>query len=287
MKLVESAQNVPASVPPPAERRRAEESATTPQAGPPSDSLMAPETPGHAEPLQQIMDQGPAMMPALDIPHAAGAQDRRRSYPKQETADACRQRLMMTMIPVLAIVMIFVLHDSLGERPAAKAAERVPRTAAPQATGGAPRTDAPPTADRPPQTAAPPAADQAPRTDAPPAADQAPRTDAPPAAAEVQIVWQVPARLAWGGRDPMQLTPPPAVLAVEGEGQPVTAQPVRPPVELIVTGILYSTDRPSALVNTQIVHEGQQIAGIAVEKIDSDGIQFERDGQRWKQGLNP
>jgi hypothetical protein len=54
-----------------------------------------------------------------------------------------------------------------------------------------------------------------------------------------------------------------------------------------VTGILYSTDRPSALVNTQIVHEGQQIAGIAVEKIDSDGIQFERDGQRWKQGLNP
>jgi hypothetical protein len=285
MKLVESAQNVPASVPPPVEPRRAEESATTRQVGLLPELLMAPETPHHAEPLQQIMDQGPTMIPAPDAPRAAGLQGRRRSYPKQETADACRQRMMMAMIPVLAVVMVFVLHDSLSRQPATKAANQAPRTAPRPTANRAPRTAAPPATNGALRTAAAPVPDRAPQTAAPPATDQAPRTAAPPAA-EAQIAWQVPARLAWGGRDPMQLTPPPAVLAAEGEGEPVTARPVRSPVELVVTGILYSADRPSALVNTQIVHEGQQIAGIAVEEIDFDGIQFERDGQRWKQGVN-
>jgi hypothetical protein len=285
MKLVESAQNVPASVPPPVEPRRAEESAPTRQVGLLPELLMAPETPHHAKPLQQIMDQGPTMIPAPDAPRAAGLQGRRRSYPKQETADACRQRMMMAMIPVLAVVMVFVLHDSLSRQPATKAANQAPRTAPRPTANRAPRTAAPPATNGALRTAAAPVPDRAPQTAAPPATDQAPRTAAPPAA-EAQIAWQVPARLAWGGRDPMQLTPPPAVLTAEGEGKPVTARPVRSPVELVVTGILYSADRPSALVNTQIVHEGQQIAGIAVEEIDFDGIQFERDGQRWKQGVN-
>jgi hypothetical protein len=99
---------------------------------------------------------------------------------------------------------------------------------------------------------------------------------------DVEIAWQIPSPYELGGRDPMRPVPPP----VGAESQETAARPTETPVELTVTGILYSADRPAAIVDTQVVHEGQQVSGATVEKIDRDGVQFERNGRRWKQTIN-
>jgi len=102
-----------------------------------------------------------------------------------------------------------------------------------------------------------------------------------PAVPDVEIAWAIPDPYEPGGRDPMRATAPPA------ESRETSAPATPAAVELlVVTGILHSEDRPTALVNTQIVHEGQQIAGATVEKIDADGVQFESQGRRWKQTVN-
>jgi hypothetical protein len=106
-----------------------------------------------------------------------------------------------------------------------------------------------------------------------------------PVSPDVEIAWEIPGLYEPGGRDPMQLTPPPATMAVNSEE--TTAHAAEPPVDLIVTGVLYSEDRPSAIINTQVVREGQQVSGTTVNKIDRDGVQFERNGRKWKQGINP
>ena len=100
---------------------------------------------------------------------------------------------------------------------------------------------------------------------------------------DVPIAWEIPSPYEPSGRDPMKGTRSP-VVAVERTGTAVV--PTEPPVELVVTGILYSLDNPAAIVDTQVVHEGQQISGATVEKIDKDGVQFERNGRRWKQTVN-
>lgn len=101
-----------------------------------------------------------------------------------------------------------------------------------------------------------------------------------PAVPDVEIAWAIPAPYEPGGRDPMRATAP----VVEN---PETIVPAaQTAVELLVTGILHSEDKPAAIVNTQIVHEGQQISGATVEKIDADGVQFESNGRRWKQTIN-
>lgn len=96
---------------------------------------------------------------------------------------------------------------------------------------------------------------------------------------DVQIAWEIPSPYDLAGRDPMKGTTPP-VVAVEDNGTAAAREPL---VELVVTGILYSPDNPAAIVDTQVVHEGEQISGATVEKIEKDGIQFERNGRRWKQ----
>jgi hypothetical protein len=106
---------------------------------------------------------------------------------------------------------------------------------------------------------------------------------APPVATDLQIEWKVPSLYEPDGRDPMRLMSP--ATAVNSVG--TASQPTEPPVDLVVTGILLSEDKPAAIVDTQVVHEGQQIAGATVEKIDRDGIQFERNGRRWKQTVSP
>ncbi len=69
-----------------------------------------------------------------------------------------------------------------------------------------------------------------------------------------------------------------------------------------VTGILYSEDKPSAVVNGRIVHIGDTIHGVKVVKIHQEKlvnvkgkhyskrletakVEFEKNGIRWTQGL--
>jgi type II secretory pathway component PulC len=47
-----------------------------------------------------------------------------------------------------------------------------------------------------------------------------------------------------------------------------------------LTGILYS-DNPSAIVDGEIVKEGDMINGAKVIKIHRDKVEFEKDGEKW------
>lgn len=161
----------------------------------------------------------------------------RSAYPPRTRTNGGRQKLMMALIPVLAVVLITLLKNPLGIPHAAKANATSSRASEQQGNAG------------------------------------------------VEITWEIPAPFLSGGRDPMQLTPPPA--RPGGRVPEAAARPTEDAGALVVTGILYSEDRPLAIINTQIVHEGQQIAGATVDKIDRDGVRFERNGRKWKQGLNP
>jgi len=78
----------------------------------------------------------------------------------------------------------------------------------------------------------------------------------------------------------MQLAPP-AFLEVES-----TEPPTRVGVNLTLRGILYSEDRPLAMVGSSLVQEGQQVAGATIVKIDKSSVEFEMDGRRWRQTVS-
>lgn len=53
--------------------------------------------------------------------------------------------------------------------------------------------------------------------------------------------------------------------------------------ELIVKGIVYSEDNPSAVIGDQIVHEGDKVLDVAIVKINEDSVELEANGKRWTQ----
>ena len=81
-----------------------------------------------------------------------------------------------------------------------------------------------------------------------------------------QIDWQIPEPYPANLRDPMQFG---SVTNHQGS--------------LIVKGILYSEDRPSAVINNLIVHIGDEVDGAVIVKINEDSVEFEMGSRRWSQ----
>ena len=50
-----------------------------------------------------------------------------------------------------------------------------------------------------------------------------------------------------------------------------------------VTGILYTIENSSAVIDGQVVYEGDEIYGVKVVKIDRRTVEFNKDHSRWKQ----
>jgi len=51
----------------------------------------------------------------------------------------------------------------------------------------------------------------------------------------------------------------------------------------VVVGISYAEERPSAVIDEQIVYEGDVMHGVKIIKIYEDEVEFEKDGERWRQ----
>ena len=84
-----------------------------------------------------------------------------------------------------------------------------------------------------------------------------------------EINWQIPQPYPVALRDPTQFgSATAAVTRTDG---------------LIVKGIVYSQDDPSAVIGTRIVHEGDKILDATVVKINRDSVEFESDGKKWTQ----
>ena len=71
-------------------------------------------------------------------------------------------------------------------------------------------------------------------------------------------------------RDPMQFCPEATATQTETK-------------KLIIRGILYSEDNPSAVIDDRIVREGDEISGASIVKINQDSVEFEMNGKKWVQ----
>jgi hypothetical protein len=54
---------------------------------------------------------------------------------------------------------------------------------------------------------------------------------------------------------------------------------------LVVSGIAYSKERQTAMIGGEIVHKGDTIDGVRIVEIQLRKVEFEKDGQKWTQGV--
>jgi hypothetical protein len=52
-----------------------------------------------------------------------------------------------------------------------------------------------------------------------------------------------------------------------------------------VTGIVFSADNPTAVIDEQIVSTGESIYGVTIVNIGEDYVEFEKDNERWQQRI--
>ncbi|MHC4555776.1 MAG: hypothetical protein ACYTFW_01150 [Planctomycetota bacterium] len=97
-----------------------------------------------------------------------------------------------------------------------------------------------------------------------------------------EIDWQIPEPLPVAMRDPIKL---PDQSNTQNEEQNGTTGETKT-VIISVKDIVYSEDKPSAVIDGQIVHIGDKVHGATVIKIDRDGVELERDGERWEEKIH-
>ena len=150
-----------------------------------------------------------------------------------------KQKAMVIMIPVLAIIMIFAFRQVLSK--------------APNETKGS-ETD-----------------------DAPIPVSNVDSGD--------EINWQIPEPIKIITRDPVQL---PDEDNTQNGGEKTEQNGTANTEDdgaLIIKDIVYSRDKPSAVIGSRIVYEGDEINGMTIIKINRDSIEFEKDGGKLEQNV--
>jgi hypothetical protein len=104
-----------------------------------------------------------------------------------------------------------------------------------------------------------------------------------------EIEWQIPEPLPAVMRDPITLPSQDDGKSSDpngtrGPGQNGTTGKVKTAV-LHVKAIVYSEDKPSAVIGNQIVYVGTTINGITIVRINRNSVEFERDGETWVQNI--
>jgi len=105
----------------------------------------------------------------------------------------------------------------------------------------------------------------------------------PPVAVSSEIKWQKPALYPTELRDPMKV---PGDWGIDDPGRGGDPPP-EPVDKLAVTGIIWSPDKPSAVIGIKIAHEGDIIDGATVMKINKKSVEFNRDGEAFTKTLEP
>ena len=145
-----------------------------------------------------------------------------------------KQKAVVIMVPVLAIIMIFAFRQVLSK--------------APHQTEGAGTDDTPVVAN---------------------------------ADAGHEIDWKIPEPIAVIMRDPVKL--PDESNTQNGDPNETTGEVTTGTI--IVRDIVYSHDKPSAVIGSKIVYVGDKVYDATIVKINRNSIEFEKDGDRWEQNV--
>ncbi len=209
-----------------------------PQGGPDIPVKPAPDKPLKSKPSVKAKKK-----PLVEVAEPSFAQlIKDKLFTPKEGVSSARQKAMVVLVPVLAIVMIFVLRQVLGKSPRKAKADA--------------NSDTP---------------------------------DVAVADSGNEIDWKIPG--LWPGeiRDPIKLpsrddgknSDP---NGTRDPGQNGTTGKVKTAV-LHVKDIVYSRDKPSAVIGNQIVYVGTTINGITIVNINRKSVEFKRDGETWIQNI--
>lgn len=94
-----------------------------------------------------------------------------------------------------------------------------------------------------------------------------------------EIDWEIPAPYPTTYRDPMR---PGSTITTQTDTERLETGRIG---RLTVRSIVYSEDNPSAVIGSRIVHEGEEVLGATVVKINRDSVEFEAGEKRWKQNV--
>ena len=92
--------------------------------------------------------------------------------------------------------------------------------------------------------------------------------------------WPIPQVYPQDTRDPMEWNK--KETATSNTEPEISAPDLSRPV---VHGILYSEDKPRAIIGSKIVGEGDLIEGATIVKINRKTVEFDMNGQKWIQGV--
>ncbi|TKJ36738.1 MAG: hypothetical protein CEE38_10565 [Planctomycetes bacterium B3_Pla] len=202
-----------------------------------------PVKPAPAIPLKSKPSAKAKEKPLVEVAEPSFAQRiKDKLFTPKEGVSSARQKVMVVLVPVLAIVMIFVLIQVLGKSPSrAKADAGSDTTIVAIADSGD------------------------------------------------EIDWKIPELLlvemrgsrTLPGQDDGKSSDP---NGTRGPGQNGTTGKVKTAV-LHVKDIVYSRDKPSAVIGNQIVYVGTTINGITIVKINRKSVEFKRGGETWVQNI--
>jgi hypothetical protein len=192
------------------------------------------------EPLKQAAtDTQPESSPFIETRNGLWQQIKDKLFTPKPGVSPTKQKAMVIMMPILAIIMIFVFRQVLSK--------------APQKTKGTEIDDTPAAASN--------------------------------ADSGNEIDWQIPEPITIITRDPTQLPDESNTLnGGENAEQNGTANGQNHGV-IMIRDIVFSHDKPSAVIGSQIVYVGDKINGAIIMKINKDSIEFEKNGEKWEQNV--
>lgn len=152
-------------------------------------------------------------------------------------AGDAKQKAMVILIPILAIIMIFMFRQVLSKSP--------------NKTKGAAKDGTPVAAASDPH----------------------------------EIDWKIPDPLPAVMRDPLRFADQQTTQDSGQDGTANSTAAAQTTATINVRDIVYSKDKPSAVVGNHIVYVGDKVGGATILKITRDSVEFEKDGKTWVQTI--
>jgi len=191
------------------------------------------EPPEKAAPVEQpedeiiVEDAGPGLVQTI----------KDKLFAVNARAGDPRQKAMVVLIPILAIIMIFMFRQVLSKSP--------------NKTKGAAKDKTPAVAASNPN----------------------------------EINWKIPDPLPAIMRDPLKFADQQTVQNSGQDGTTDGTAAVETTGTINIRDIVYSKDKPSAVVGDHIVYVGDKVRGATILKITRDSVEFEKDGKTWVQTI--